>query len=71
MKDKIVFGIRSYKVREKILTKDKLNLSKAINICKTSEQASKQLDEFEEKKKQIVSVVENRSAKKKKKKKKN
>ena len=41
LKDKIVFGIRSNQVREKLLTEDKLNLSKATNICKTSEQASK------------------------------
>ena len=49
LKDKIVFRIRSNQVWEKLLTEDKLNLSKVINISKTSEQASKQLDEFEEK----------------------
>ena len=58
LKEKIVFGIRSNQVKEKLLTEDKPNLSKAINICKTSEQASKQLDEFEEKSKtDKVSVV--------------
>ena len=47
------------------MTEDKLNLSKAINICKTSEQASKKLDGFEGKSKtDKVSVVENRSTKK-------
>ena len=49
MKDNIVFGIRSNQVR------GKLNLSRAINICKTSEQATKQLHEFKEKIKQIKS----------------
>ena len=66
LKDKIVFGIRSNQVREKLLTEDELNLSKVINICKTSEQAPNQLDEFEGKSKiDKVTVVENRSAKKK------
>lgn len=51
LKDKIVFGIKSSQVREKLLTEDKLDLTKAIAICKTSEQASKQLDEFEGKSK--------------------
>ncbi|XP_072935055.1 uncharacterized protein [Epargyreus clarus] len=51
LKDKIVFGIRSSQVREKLLTEDKLDLEKTINICKSSEQASRQLDEFEGKSK--------------------
>ncbi|GLV46158.1 hypothetical protein CBL_02874 [Carabus blaptoides fortunei] len=46
LKDKIVFGIKSYQVREKLLTEDNLDLTKATTICKTSEQASKQLDEI-------------------------
>ncbi|XP_060807623.1 uncharacterized protein LOC132901728 [Amyelois transitella] len=66
LKDKIVFGIRSNQVREKLLTEDKLDLTKAINICKTSEQASKQLDEFESKNKtDKVLVVKNKSVKNK------
>ncbi|XP_041983368.1 uncharacterized protein LOC121736323 isoform X2 [Aricia agestis] len=51
LKDKIVFGIRSNQIREKLLTEDKLNLTKAIAICKTCEEATKQLDEFEGKNK--------------------
>lgn len=47
------------------MTEDNLELSKAISICKTSEQASKQLDEFEGKSKtDKVSVVKNRNTKK-------
>ncbi|XP_025833925.1 uncharacterized protein K02A2.6-like [Agrilus planipennis] len=65
LKDKIVFGIRSNQVREKLLTEDKLDLMKAVNICRTSEQASKQLDEFESKSKtERVSAVKNKDARK-------
>ncbi|XP_044760803.1 uncharacterized protein LOC123318253 [Coccinella septempunctata] len=65
LKDKIVFGIRSNQVRETLLTEDKLDLNKAISICKTSEQASKQLDEFEGKSKtDKVLVVKNSKVKK-------
>lgn len=66
LKDKIVFGIRSNQVREKLLTEDKLDLNKAISICKTSEQASKQLDEFECKNKSDkVLALRNKSVKNK------
>lgn len=65
LKDKIVFGIQSNQVREKLLTEDKLDLTKAIMICKTSEQASKQLDEFESKSKtDKVLLVKKKNAKK-------
>ncbi|XP_062526842.1 uncharacterized protein K02A2.6 [Bombyx mori] len=47
LKDKIVFGIKSTQIREKLLTEEKLDLTKATAICKSSEQASKQLNEFE------------------------
>lgn len=53
---KIVFGIRSNQLWEKLLTEDKVDLS----ICKTSEQAFKQLDEFESRNKSDkVSIVRN------------
>ncbi|CAG4931717.1 unnamed protein product [Colias eurytheme] len=60
IKDKIVFGIRSNQVREKLLTEENLDLTKAITICKTSEQASKQLDEFDSKNK-VFAVKNKRS----------
>lgn len=66
LKDKIVFGIQSNQVREKLLTEDKLDLTKAITICKTSEQAFKQLDEFEGKNKaDKVLAVRNKGVKNK------
>ncbi|KAJ8707826.1 hypothetical protein PYW07_011503 [Mythimna separata] len=66
IKDKIVFGIQSNQVREKLLTEDKLDLTKAITICKTSEQASKQLDEFEGKNKaDKILAVRNKGVKNK------
>lgn len=46
LKDKIIFGIRSEQVREKLLIEEKLDLDKAITICKSSEQATKQLLEL-------------------------
>ncbi|XP_048005105.1 uncharacterized protein K02A2.6-like [Leguminivora glycinivorella] len=64
LKDKIVFGIKSTQIREKLLTEDELTLTKAINICKTSEQASKQLDEFEGKNKtEKVFTVKSKNSK--------
>ncbi|KAG5895154.1 hypothetical protein JTB14_007323 [Gonioctena quinquepunctata] len=50
--DKIVFGVQSDAVREKILTEENLDLNKAISICRASEQATKQLKE--------INVPENR-----------
>lgn len=49
LKDKIVFGVKSSQVREKLLTEDKLTLDKAVAICLASEQASKQLVVMESK----------------------
>ncbi|KAF5282886.1 hypothetical protein FQR65_LT14189 [Abscondita terminalis] len=46
IKDKIIFGIRSEQVREKLLTENNLDLDKAITICKSSEQATKQLQQI-------------------------
>ncbi|GBP16998.1 Retrovirus-related Pol polyprotein from transposon 17.6 [Eumeta japonica] len=64
LKDKIVFGIRSSQVREKLLTEDRLDLNKAITICKTSEQVSKQLEEFEGKNRaDKVLIVRNKNVK--------
>ncbi|GBP14486.1 Uncharacterized protein K02A2.6 [Eumeta japonica] len=64
LKDKIVFGIRSSQVREKLLTEDRLDLNKAITICKTSELASKQLEEFEGKNRaDKVLIVRNKNVK--------
>lgn len=54
LKDKIVFGVKSSQVREKLLTEDNLTLTKAAQICQASEQATKQLDEIENKANKIM-----------------
>lgn len=41
--DKIVTGISDDTVREKLLAEDKLTLERAIDLCRASEQAKKQL----------------------------
>lgn len=46
LKDKIVFGVQSDAVREKLLTEENLDLNKAISMCRASEQATKQLKEM-------------------------
>lgn len=46
LRDKIVFGVRSDQVREKLLAEENLTLAKAINICRVTEQATKQLKEL-------------------------
>lgn len=57
LKDKIVFGIRSNQIRQKLLTEDKLELTK---------ETSKQVHKFESKSKiDKVIVVKNKSARNK------
>uniref|UniRef100_A0A1Y1JW88 Tick transposon n=1 Tax=Photinus pyralis TaxID=7054 RepID=A0A1Y1JW88_PHOPY len=56
LKDKIIFGIRAEQVREKLLTQEKLDLDKAISICKSSEQTTKQLLELGQNESKIDSV---------------
>ena len=64
--DKIVFGIISKQVTQKLLTEDKLNLSKAINIYKTvNKPPNNWINSKEKSKADKVSVVKKRSAKKK------
>lgn len=46
LKDKIVLGIRSQKVREKLLSDPKLTLDKAIQICRSSEQTTETLNQM-------------------------
>lgn len=43
LRDKLILGVKSSKVREKLLSDPKLDLSKAISICRASEQTSEQL----------------------------
>ena len=43
LRDRLVLGVRDEKVRERLLRVNDLTLSKAINICKASEQTSQQL----------------------------
>ncbi|CAG9823897.1 unnamed protein product [Phaedon cochleariae] len=45
-KDKIVGGVRSDAVREKLLTEENLDQNKAIFTCRASEQATKQLKKY-------------------------
>nr|XP_029713688.1 uncharacterized protein K02A2.6-like [Aedes albopictus] len=47
LKDKIVLGISSQKVREKLLSDPKLTLEKAIQICKASEKTTETLKEMD------------------------
>lgn len=47
LKDKIVLGISSQKVREKLLSDPKLTLEKAIQICKASEKTTETLMEMD------------------------
>ena len=47
IKDRIVIGVRSDLVREKLLSEESLDLNIAINICRLSEQATKQLQEMQ------------------------
>lgn len=56
LRDKIVYGIRNDSVREKLLAEEDLTLEKAIQICKISEQASKQLEEFKNPKPEVDRV---------------
>lgn len=46
LKDKIVLGIRSQKVREKLLSDPKLTLDKAIQICRSSEKTTETLHQM-------------------------
>lgn len=46
LKDKIVIGVESDNLREKLLTHSDLMLSKAIALCKGSEMAAKQMKTF-------------------------
>ncbi|XP_065079126.1 uncharacterized protein LOC135702065 [Ochlerotatus camptorhynchus] len=46
LKDKIVLGVRSQKVREKLLSDSKLTLEKAIQICRSSEKTTETLHQI-------------------------
>lgn len=62
LKDKIVFGTKSNHVREKLLSETNLDLDKKIRICIASEQATKQLGEFEDKgEKQVLALKRGKS----------
>lgn len=43
LRDKIVFGVHSDDIREKLLAEPKLDLERAILICRNAEAAAKQL----------------------------
>lgn len=60
LKDKIVFGVKSDVVREKLLNEDNLDLQKAIVICRSSEQTSKQLKEIQKPESSQVDFVKHR-----------
>lgn len=66
LKDKIVFGVYSDQVREKLLTESDLTLDKAIAICRASEQATKQLKEINNAESQQVNILKNKSKQSKK-----
>lgn len=48
LRDKIVIGINSNTVREKLLAEDDLSLDKAIKVCRASETATQQLKEIKQ-----------------------
>lgn len=47
LKDKIIIGMKNDTVREKLLSEADLTLVRAIQVCRASELASKQLKEFQ------------------------
>lgn len=47
VKDRLVMGVKSDAVREKLLSDPELDLEKAIQICRASEQATKQLHDIQ------------------------
>ncbi|KAL1378982.1 hypothetical protein pipiens_015233 [Culex pipiens pipiens] len=58
LKDKIVLGIRSQKVREKLLSDPKLTLEKAIQICRSSEKTTETLHQMSSETKSCDAVRE-------------
>ncbi|XP_053383662.1 uncharacterized protein LOC128549912 [Mercenaria mercenaria] len=49
IRDRIVFGVKSSKIREKLLTVgEKLTLAKAVDICQTVEYAQEQMNNMQE-----------------------
>ena len=60
LRDKIVVGVREDANRKKLLQSRNLDLKSAIDICKASEAASKQLRDMSESVKADVQAVESR-----------
>lgn len=54
--DKIICSIKDVKLREKLWLKKNIDLSEAINICKSSEETKKQLEFLEDKQNEINKV---------------
>lgn len=62
--DKVVVGIRSDVIKEKILSEDKLSVEKAIKICRASEMASQQLRELHKQKDHAIEAIKKYSIRK-------
>lgn len=57
LKDKIVIGVKSESIREKLSAEDNLTLDRAVTIALASEQASKQLKEMQNNDVQKIDVI--------------
>ena len=61
IRDQIVFGINSEKVREKLITEGaKLSVEKAIQICQSYEYAQQQLKQMKQQSEKQVDVVKSK-----------
>ncbi|KAM7293666.1 uncharacterized protein ISCGN_023264 [Ixodes scapularis] len=57
LRDRIIVGITNDDVRERLLSDPTVDLQKAVNLCKASEQASQQLKEIANKETKTVDAV--------------
>ncbi|KAM7293520.1 uncharacterized protein ISCGN_026650 [Ixodes scapularis] len=57
LRDRIIVGITNDDVRERLLSDPTVDLQKAVNLCKASEQASQQLKEIVNKETRTVDAV--------------
>ena len=60
IRDRIVCGTSSEKVKERLLREDKLTLEKAISICRADEESKRQIQKMHEEQGNIVHAVKNK-----------
>ncbi|XP_030755156.1 uncharacterized protein K02A2.6-like [Sitophilus oryzae] len=56
IRDRIVLGITNLRLQERLLTREDLNLEKAINECRVAEISKLQIDEVQKDQKQVYGV---------------